>query len=338
MNKYDINEHILLNYFSGLLTLPEKKAVDEWIDESEENKKLAQDVHYLFLATNAIERINRIDSYKALEDVNRKIKSRKQIAWTIWFQRVAAVLLLPLIGITLYLLLKPQEAVEDIELKTNPGVYALVALPDGSTAYLNSMSSLKYASRFEGNTREVYLDGEGYFLVKPNPSKPFIVNTPFNLKAEVLGTEFNIEAYGNSTEVKTLLVSGSVRLHYNDENRKEQFYTLQPEEEFNYLVKSATYALNHPYIPTQIAWKDGRVVLKNTSLEETLKILSKRFNVEFIVKNTKLYDNSFTYTSEEQHLLFYLNAFMLTGIQYRFIESEKSSSEDLTPKSVVELY
>lgn len=337
-NKYDINENTLLDYFSGLLPLSQKEAVDKWIEESEDNKKLAKDMHYLFLASNAVERINRIDSRQALEKVNRKIHTRKRLTWTLWFQRVAAILLLPLIMVTLYFVFGTSEPVKDIELKTNPGMFASVALPDGSTAYLNSMSSLKYSSRFEGKIREVYLDGEGYFTVKPDADKPFIVNTPFNIKAEVLGTEFNMEAYSNSAEVKTLLVSGSVKLHYNDVSNKKQTYVLQPEEEFAYDVKSASYELHNPYVPTQIAWKDGRVVLKKTPLEEALKILSKRFNVEFVVKNAKLYDGIFTYTSEEQNILFYLNAFQLTGIQYRFIEPEKNPPGDLIPKSIIELY
>lgn len=331
---HGINEAVLLDYFAGLLSIPEKERVDQWLDKSEENQKLAKDVHYLYLASNAVERVNRIDSRKGLEKVNRKIKSRKRIVWATWFQRVAAILIIPLIVATFYLYSKP-EIIEDIEIKTNPGMFSSVILPDGSTAYLNSMSSLKYASRFTGSTREVYVDGEAYFTVKKDEEKPFIVHTPFDFSAEVLGTEFNIEAYNTASEVKTILVSGSVRLKYNG----DQLHILKPNEEFIYNPQTTDIKLDKPFIPTKTAWKDGYVHFDNTPLEEALQILSKRFNVEFIVKNARLYDNNFTFKDHSQQLSTFLYGFHIsTGIQYRLIEAPNVPTDEFTPKTVVELY
>lgn len=76
---------------------------------------------------------------------------------------------------------------------------AALNLPDGSKVWLNSGSYLKHPQKFTGDTRTVELDGEAYFSVQKDKSKRFIVNTPFDLKAEVLGTEFNIEAYKEAT-------------------------------------------------------------------------------------------------------------------------------------------
>ena len=71
-----------------------------------------------------------------------------------------------------------------------------IALPDGSSVWLSSNSKLTYPVAFTGKKREVTLDGEGYFEVAKG-KKPFIVKTSkYNI--EVLGTVFNVEAYGKS--------------------------------------------------------------------------------------------------------------------------------------------
>lgn len=88
-----------------------------------------------------------------------------------------------------------------------------------------------------------------------------------------------------------------------------------------------------PYIPTQTSWKDGLVVFRNTPFNEALKVLSKRFNVEFIVKNDKLYNNSFTGPFDGQHLQLILEHFRLaSGIQYRFIDPQTGQEGNIKEK------
>ncbi len=86
-----------------------------------------------------------------------------------------------------------------------------MVLPDGSKVWLNSASSLKYPTVFNGKTREVELTGEGYFEIKENNTRPFIVKTK-KVNVTVLGTGFNINAYDDETELATTLVHGSVKV------------------------------------------------------------------------------------------------------------------------------
>ncbi len=163
---------------------------------------------------------------------------------------------------------------------------AAVNLPDGTKVWLNSRSYLKHPTRFTGNTRDVVLNGEAYFSVHKDKSKRFTVSTPFDIKAEVLGTEFNMEAYAADSSVRTTLVSGSIRLSFLDDNQKHKSFLMKPNEEFTYNQYTKKVKVDKPYIPTQTSWKDGLVVFRNTPFNEALKVLSKRFNVEFIVKTT----------------------------------------------------
>lgn len=111
---------------------------------------------------------------------------------------------------------------------------AAVNLPDGTKVWLNSRSYLKHPTRFTGNTRDVVLNGEAYFSVHKDKSKRFTVSTPFDIKAEVLGTEFNMEAYAADSSVRTTLVSGSIRLSFLDDNQKHKSFLMKPNEEFTY--------------------------------------------------------------------------------------------------------
>lgn len=166
-----------------------------------------------------------------------------------------------------------------------------------------------------------------------------IVNTPFRIQTEVLGTEFNIEAYRTDSVVRTTLVSGSVKLSFLGEGDKQQTFVMKPDEEFIYNPETRAVRTDKPYVKTYTAWKDGQVVFRNTPLSEALKILTKRFHVEFIVKDSTLYGNSFTGVFSEQHLPLILEHFRLaSGIQYRFIELEHNTQQTIQQKMKIELY
>ncbi|WP_195371813.1 MULTISPECIES: FecR family protein [Parabacteroides] len=334
-----IDEHILLNYYTGALPADQKQEVEQWLQESEENRKIGRDIQYIYAASDTLYTIKKVNSAEALEQVKKRFHKSNKTNFLIWFQRVAAILILPLLISMIYFATK-KEPVEYIEVKTNPGMVAALDLPDGSKVWLNSGSYLKHPKHFTGDIREVELNGEAYFSVQKDKSKRFIVNTPFDLKAEVLGTEFNMEAYRESNQVTTSLISGSVRLSFRNRENKEESFIMKPDDEISYNIKTKGIKTNTSYLPTQIAWKDGLVIFRNTSFEEALKVLSKRFNTEFIVKNDLLYENSFTGTFSGQHLTLILEHFRLSsGIQYKFIDPEVNQDKGkISEKTIVELY
>lgn len=334
-----IDEQALLDYFSGILSPVQKQEVEAWIQETEENRKIARDIEYIYFATDTINTIKSIDSTKALKEVKVRFskKENSKRSFILQLQRIAAILVIPLLISTLYYATK-EEPVEFIEIRTNPGMVATVNLPDGSKVWLNSRSYLKHPQKFTGDTRNVEMEGEAYFSVQKDKSKKFIVNTPFNLKAEVLGTEFNMEAYKESNKVVTTLVSGSVRLSFQNKDNTEETMLMKPNDEISYNSKTRGVSLSKPYLPTLTAWKDGLVIFRNTPFEDALNVLSKRFNVEFIVKNDLLYENSFTGPFDGQHLHLILEHFRLSsGIQYKFVDPE-TGTDKISEKTIVELY
>lgn len=332
-------EDKLISYFSGEMKPEELIEIEKWIEQSVENRRIAKEVYAIYQASQTIETIKHTDVDKAFAETKRRIVRRKTTRFVAWIQRTAAILIIPLLLSLVYLITK-KEPLQHIEYRTNPGMIAAVELPDGSSVWINSDSWVRCPHKFTGNTREVEIGGEVYFKIKKDKSKKFIVHVSPELSVEALGTEFDVEAYPESMEVITTLISGSVKLSFKNSRNGASEYLLKPDERFSYNTKTKKAALSLPNVPTLTAWKDGHVILKNTPLEETLKILGKRFNVKFIVKNAKLYENSFTYSSDIQHLSLFLEAFKLSsGIQYRFIAPDKQISDSTKGiKTIIELY
>ena len=94
-----------------------------------------------------------------------------------------------------------------------------ITLPDQSVVTLNRYSTLSFPSRFRGAKREVRLTGEAYFDVEKDTRHPFIVKAE-SVNVQVLGTQFNVEAYPEDPEIKTTLIEGSVAVSIPEENRK----------------------------------------------------------------------------------------------------------------------
>ena len=107
-----------------------------------------------------------------------------------------------------YTSLNDVEEITFNELVVPVGGECYVILDDGTKVWVNSMSSLKYPTKFQGQVREVYLDGEAYFDVVKNKGE-FIVHT-LSGNVEVLGTSFGVSAYRDE-EMSMTLVSGKVR-------------------------------------------------------------------------------------------------------------------------------
>ena len=177
-----------------------------------------------------------------------------------------------------------------------------VLLPDSTVVHLNSESSLRYPTFFDGDVRQVELNGEAYFDVTHHPRKRFIVSTPHHSQVEVYGTSFNVEAYGNETPISTTLIKGSVGFIYKNSKGKFQKSMLSPRQKLVYSPQTGDIKCYVTSGESEISWKDGKLIFNDTPLDEVLHMLGKRFNVEFVLSNKELKGCSFTGTFTHQRL------------------------------------
>lgn len=329
-------EELLLQYFEGVTSEEETGLIEEWLELSVENQRIAKEIQLIDLASGMAEVSSLLNVGKALKDTRSRMKhTTKHTFNTERMQRVAAILFIPLLlsYFLLYFNNKPQEA-NAIEVKTNPGMTASVILPDSTVVILNSSSSLQYPSLFASGSREVTLQGEAFFSVRKDEKRKFVVKTWQGSQIMVYGTEFNVEAYQGDERIQTTLVSGKIGFSYVEKGEKE-FVMMAPGQKLIYDIAQEKVVLKKANVEAETSWKDGRLVFRNTPFEDILKSLSKRYNVKFVLKNETLKQNSFTGTFVKQRLERILERFRISSdIHFKFIENEDINEE----RQIIEVY
>lgn len=162
-------------------------------------------------------------------------------------------------------------------LSTTRGEQFQIVLPDGSTVYLNSESSLIYPSKFaKTKDREVELLGEGYFEIVKSKDAPFVVNVK-GQKIKVLGTAFNIQAYPENKLIKTTLSQGVVEVS----NNKEEL-TLKPGEQA--ISSNQNMEKRKVDVEEFMAWKNGEFAFNEDNLEHIMRRVSRWYDVEVVFR------------------------------------------------------
>ncbi|WP_373123520.1 FecR family protein [Bacteroides caccae] len=333
-----IDESLLFLYFSGTLGEKERKEVETWISLSEENRKMARQICYIHHVTGIIDTVKKIDSKQALSKLNKRLERKERLNWWEWGVRAAAVLFIPLF-LSLFYFIFNQDKNNDryVEIRSNPGMKTKVELPDGTWVWLNSGSYLKYPVSFEKGYRKVELKGEAYFSVQKDNGRKFLVDVGKGVELEVLGTEFNVDAYPDDEFVAATLVTGRVNFHCQQRG-KEATYSMQPGQKVIYKLLDEKLLCTAVSFETDIAWRNGKIIYRDTPLEEALRILSKNFDVEFRINNPLLKKYCFTGIFINQRLDRILEHFKIaSGVRYRYLEPTLNK-DIVTEKTIIEIY
>ncbi len=155
-----------------------------------------------------------------------------------------------------------------------------IILPDSSEVWLNAGSRLVYPSPFEKNSRTLFLEGEGFFIVAENKEKPFIVKTN-QLKIEALGTSFNIKAYPDEPTEEAVLAEGLVSLDFRDKLYNNNI-KVQPNQKVTFSKLKKEYLVQEVIVNDYISWIDGMFIFKDQSMDIVLKRVSRYYNIEIL--------------------------------------------------------
>lgn len=168
-----------------------------------------------------------------------------------------------------------------------------IELEDGTKVWLNSESKLKYPVNFsDGESRIVELVyGEAYFDVSDSSKHNgdlFIVQSKMQ-NVEVLGTEFNIKAYGDETEVLTTLIEGSVAL-------SNSVYTkvIKPGEQSKIFQTNNRFEVYKVDVEDEIGWRNGMFSFTNKPLKEIMVVLSRWYDLEIFITDVEIENVKFT--------------------------------------------
>lgn len=233
--------------------------------------------------------------------------------------KIAAVLLLLPTAILLYSKYsKPNQSALQ-QYSTSRGERKTLILPDSTTVVLNSSSVLTISNEFGKTIRAVTLTGEGYFHVKHDASKPFIVTTG-KLQTRVLGTQFNIHAYTNDDDYKIAVVGGRVRV--SESSSPQHIVALGKVLTRNLML---TYSQKtHKHMITTVnadklsAWQHGELYFEEASISEIAQTLSRTYNINVQLADKPAHNYKYTIGFNKQPIEKVLRVLgELTGITYQ---------------------
>ena len=165
-----------------------------------------------------------------------------------------------------------------------------IVFSDGSKAYLNSGSFIRYPVKFiEDKKREVFLEGEAFFDVAENKNELFIVNSN-GINVEVYGTKFNVRNYSEDFNSDIVLVEGSVGINNPEVS---ELTILKPG--FKGSVDKESFRVTTSKVNTKIytSWIDGEVIFRNETFSQILKKLERLYNVTIINNKNESLDEVF---------------------------------------------
>lgn len=264
----------------------------------------------------------------AKQDIRRRMLNRLQHSiftkpaqiFNIPWSRVAALLVL-LLGVTAILVYYVQPVSKSYITVTNPsGKIQLVNLPDNSTVWLNASSTIRYVKDF-AQTRDIALEGEAYFTVTPDAKHPFTVEAG-GVQTRVVGTAFNIKAYGPSNTTTITVIDGKVKV--SDDSTGLALLTPAMQLQFDRLYRTAkTVVIDTNSV---LAWQKGRLQFQGETLAEIAGTLETWYGVKMIFSDPGMrscrYYMSFDNTISLDKLLSTMSE--ITEMQYRFDKSRNT--------------
>jgi ferric-dicitrate binding protein FerR (iron transport regulator) len=173
------------------------------------------------------------------------------------------------------------------------GQYEII-LPDGSKVWLNAASSIKFPTAFTGKERQVKMEGEAYFEVAQQASKPFVVVTG-NAEIKVLGTRFNINAYSNENHlIRATLAEGAIHVASLSGNGEGLGVRLKPGQQAVLSIQTSNINIREVNVDQMLAWKNGLFYFDDTNIKAIMKQVTRWYNVDVIFATQQLKNKNYS--------------------------------------------
>jgi ferric-dicitrate binding protein FerR (iron transport regulator) len=269
---YEKLAELIKRYKSGTATPEEIALLDKIWSDAQKNTSVTRD--------HTEEQLQDIETqiFSAIKNkIHKKEHDRsKSISYIPLLYKIAATVLL-IIGISLWWYTSSDRL---YEIRTAFGEQRTITLPDQSKVILNGNSVLKYASNWDENTsREVWIEGEGFFSVTHTKNhQKFVVHGLNQLNVEVLGTKFNVNTRHASSEV--MLTEGKVKLELDGADNNRALF-LKPGELA--IVKNKELSAQSVNKQRYTSWVENKLFFERTPLREISILLKDTYglNVTF---------------------------------------------------------
>lgn len=277
-------------------SLTNSKELFDWVNQSKENENTFIKYKNLWAL---LQEGKEMDTKSIEEGLNNVKHVNKQSSNKFFrrFIKYAAIVVLSVLSGYIINTLDFGKKIAMNEIEVPKGNRMSVILPDRTKVWLNNGSRLIYPQSFEGKTRQVKLIGEGYFEVKHDKSRPFIVNIGEN-RIRVLGTNFSISAYPDDKIVKADLISGKILFDISIGNNNYKSYKLKPSQSITFNKNTRELSYSKIIGTFYDYWHNGIYVFNNESFGSLAKKIERIYNIKIIFEKESLKDRQFTGTFE----------------------------------------
>ncbi len=329
-------ETLIVRYFDGSITPEEKAQLIAWYNQNDENKARFTQLTLIRQTTHPVFDPDEIDVGAAEKNVWRRLRKRGGYTLSpvlVWWQKAAAVLLIPVVLLSVYLLTdngrlqRKQSGMQEVT--ALPGTRTKIELPDGTRVWLNSNSTIAYPVAFEKKNRRITLSGEGYFHVKADKKRPFHILLN-GIQVVITGTELNVEAYRGDSINTVALTGGAASIIAGDNE-----IALKPNQCFSYNIRTRQYEIKESDSALFGTWKEGILIFRDETLQNVFKRIGRTFNVNIRVKDTRLANQKYRATFEGESLPQILEAISLSApIRYHHTEETAGGKSS----EIIEVY
>ncbi len=308
------NLDLIGKYLANEASEEEITLLEAWVKKDAENQKTFRELKQTWMLSNTKATDEQINLNAEWAKLNATLFDEKELTDLSTsetknfnynkFLKVAAIIVIFLTaGYFLFYLI------------SNPSTEQLVAgntvisgtLPDGTEVTLNHNSILKFPKIFASNIRAVHLQGDAYFDVAHNLSKPFVIKTK-NIQVEVIGTSFYINAKEEQSTIDVYVKSGKVAIIGD----KEEKLFLIAGEKGTFDKSNNQLTKKENLDPNFISWKTRQLTFENESLVNVIDKINQTYHSNITIENPDIYHCLLTATFEDQPLEIILEVILET--------------------------
>jgi len=274
---------LIVKDLSRELSEQERSKLDDWLRSKVENQSIYDEYKRVWLELDKVEGKTSSDVDFEWERLERAISEEYTPAAgpNVFLRIAASVVLLISLGVIVFFVLNQNQTEEVVAQQA----IEEISLPEGTKVSLNRQTTLEYKTKFDGETREVKLDGEAFFEVVRDTLRPFIIQTG-DLFVEVLGTAFNVKAYQGDDLVEVTVESGKVAVYRMEDKGNMVILVRGQKAVFRKEVEELTRMDNEDL--NFKSWKTRHIIFEDTPMFEVVKIVNEIYGSDIRLESDQL--------------------------------------------------
>lgn len=318
--------NIIEKYLDNELSSEESVELSVMLNNKEnvtEFKALVQTNHLVDIGTKKFDSEKAFERFNAITEEKIPVEKESVINLIRPYFKYAAILIV-VFAVGFYFVNKNINSY--VSISTLNAQKSSIELPDGTKVWINAGSTLSYKKDFIQDERRIKLNGEAYFEVTKNESKPFIVELNDKSTITVLGTSFDVKSYKEDTESEVTLLEGKIKLI--PKKAIEKAIIMNPGSKA--VIENATndvQLLAEENLISTLSWRNGELIFNRENLKNIVNELNRFYNIEITIKSKELENQLFTASFEKgTTILEVLNALSISS-DFKFQEHNTMNFE-----------